>query len=234
MITTEDKIHSIQRTARIAGLLYLLVVPLGVLGIIIPSNLIVTGDAAATAKNLIASESLFRISIVSNLLASVVMIFLVVYLYRLFNSVNKNAARLMVIFVLVAVPISMVNEVSRLAILHILNGTDFQSNFNSEQLQTLSSFFIHLYGIGESIAFIFWGLWLVPLGYLVIKSAYLPKIIGFLLMIACLGYLIDSFASLFDYDINVGLFTGWFELLFLLWLLINGVNVEQLQKQSEK
>lgn len=225
--------NSIKKTARLAGFLYLLVVPLGVFGLYVPSRLIVSGDAATTAKNIIASESLFRLGIVSNLLASVVMILVVLFLYRLLKPVNKNAALLMVLFVLAAVPIAMLTELTHFASLQLLSGADYLTPFTAGQLQALAYQFLRLYGHGSSIAFLFWGLWLLPLGFLVFKSGFLPRILGVLLMIACFGYLTDSFAIFFGYHTNIGLFTGWAEVLFLLWLLIKGVNLEQWEKRAQ-
>ena len=99
--------------ARLAGILYLLVVPLGIFSLFVSSKLSVSGDAGATASNILAFESLFRLGIVSDLLASLVMLAVVLVLYKLFEPVNKNMARLMVIFVLIAVPIVMLNALNQ-------------------------------------------------------------------------------------------------------------------------
>jgi hypothetical protein len=225
--------NSIKKTARLAGFLYLMVVPLGIFGIMyVPSRLIVAGDAAATANNLMASESLFRLAIVSNLLASIVMLLVVLVLYKLLKPVNKNMAWLMVIFVLVAVPIAMLSELTQFTALQLLSGADYLALFTTEQLQAQALLFLRLHDQGSAIAFVFWGLWLFPLGYLVFKSGFLPRILGVLLMIACFGYVIDSFAIFLGYHTNIGLFTGWGEVIFLLWLLIKGVNAEQWEKRA--
>jgi hypothetical protein len=225
--------NSINKTARLAGFLYLLVSLLAIFGILyVPPRLIVPGDAATTAQNLMASESLFRLAIVSDLLASIVMMLVVLVLYKLLKSVNKNMALLMVIFLLVAVPIAMLNKLTQFAALQLLSGADDLTLFTTEQLQALALLFLRLHDHGSSIAFIFWGLWLFPLGYLVFKSGFLPRILGVLLMIACIGYLVDSFAIFLGYEVSIGMFTGWGEVLFLLWLLIKGVNVEQWEKRA--
>lgn len=232
-MSAKEKINSINRTARVAGFLYLLVVPLGVFSIIyVPSRLIVPGDAATTANNIMASEWLFRLGIVSNLLASVIMLLVVLALYKLLSSVNKSIAWLMVIFVLVAVPIAMLSELTYLAALQLMGGANYLALYTREQLQALAFLFLRLHGLGVAIAFIFWGLWLAPLGYLVFRSGFLPRILGVFLMIACLGYLIDSFATFLGYSTDIGMFTGWGELLFLLWLLIKGVDVEKWKKRA--
>jgi len=218
--------------ARLAGFLYLLVVPLGIFGLVVSSTLIVSGDPAATAGNIMASERLFRLGIVSDMLAAIAMLLVVLVLYPLLKPVNRNLALLMVAFLLVGVPISLLNKVNQFAYLQLLSGVDFITGFTTEQLQTLAFVFLRLHSRGANIAFIFWGLWLLPLGYLVFKSGFLPKILGLLLIISCFGYLINSFAIFLGYSVNIGLVSAVGELLFIFWLLIKGVNVEQWKKRA--
>ncbi len=180
--------NPIQKTARITGFLYLLLVPLGIFGIIyIPSILIVPGDIAATVSRIMANGLLFRLSIVSALLVQLVNIFVVVLLYKLLKPVNKNQAVLMVIFLLLGVPIAFINELTHVAVLLLLSGSDylaiFTAIFTVEQVHALVALLLELHGSGIFIAQIFWGLWLFPMGYLVFKSGFLPRIIGIFLMI---------------------------------------------------
>lgn len=231
--------NSINKTARIAGLLYLLMAPFGIFGIMyVPSILIVPGDAATTTNNIITSESLFRSGIVSALIVQILIILLVLVLYKLLKPVNKNHALLMVIFILVSVPITMLNELNQFAALLISSGADYLAVFSAGQLQALVSLFLNLHEYGIFITSIFWGLWLLPMGYLVFKSGFLPRILGILLMIACFGYLIDSFGRLLLSNFETTIvstivgFMLWGELLFPLWLLIKGVNVEQWEKRA--
>ncbi len=219
--------------ARVAGFLYLfanLFAPFTLL--YLPSRFIVRGDAAATAGNIMASESLFRFGIVSNLFNSIANILLVLALYQLLKVVNRNMASLMVIFSLAAVPIAMLNELTQLAVLQLLSGADYLGIFPTDQLHALAYLFLRLHSQGLLIAQIFWGLWLFPMGYLVFKSGFLPRILGILLMIGCFGYVIQSFAAFLGYNVNIIFFTSWGELLLLLWLLIKGVNVEQWEKRA--
>lgn len=219
--------------ARVAGLLYLitnLFAPFTLL--YLPSRFIVSGNAAATASNILASESLFRLGIVLNLFTFIGQIFLVLALYQLLSVVNKNMASLMVIFSLLAVSIAMLNELTQLAVIQFLNKADYLKVFPNDQLQALAYLFLRLHGQGLNIAQIFWGLWLFPMGYLIFKSGFLPRILGVLLMIACFGYVIESFAAFLGYNVSLILFTGWGELFLLLWLLIKGVNVEQWKKRA--
>jgi len=226
--------NSINKTARLAGTLYLLLLPLGILGLIlVQTNLIVQGDAATTASNILASESLFRVSIVSALMVQIVNIFVVLMLYQVLKPVNKNMASLMVIFILLGAPIAMLSEASRFAVLPILHNTEYLAVFTLEQLHSLAYLFLDLHENGIQVASIFWGLWLFPMGYLVYKSGFLPKILGILLIIGCFGYLADFFiVALFPaLNVTVSQFTFIGEITLPLWLLIKGVNVEKWQER---
>jgi hypothetical protein len=162
--------------ARIAGLLYLLVVPLGIFGsLYVPSRLIVSEDAARTADNLTAYESLFRLGIVSDLLAPIVLILVVPALYQLLKPVNKTMALLMVMFLLVGSSIASLNKLNQFASLLLLSDADYLKVFTTNQLQALAFLFLRLHNRGGTIAAIFWGLWLFPMGYLVFKSGFLPR-----------------------------------------------------------
>ena len=222
------------KTARIAGLLYLPPWFLSLLAMILRQSLIVPGDAAATATKIMASESLFRLSMVMDLVVQVVFVWLVLVLYKLLKSVNKNHALLMVILFLVSVPIAMLNMLNQSVVLLLLNGADYLTAFTTDQVQALVPIFLNLHEHGIMIAYIFWGLWLFPLGYLVFKSGFLPRILGIYLMISCFGYLVDfsAFFLLSNSGVAINMLTGWAELLLCLWLLIKGVNVEQWKKRA--
>jgi hypothetical protein len=221
--------------ARVAGLLYLLLVPLGFLGILsVPSTVIVPGNAATTTQNIIAFESGTRLSILAAFAVQIVNILVVLFLYKLFKPVNKDMASLMVIFLLVAVPITILNELNNLAILLLARGADNLKLFSTNQVQALVPLFLQLHASGIKIAGIFWGLWLFPMGYLVFKSGFLPRVLGILLMMGCFGYLVDSvtFFLFPNFGVTVSQFTFIGEILLPLWLLIKGVDVEQWKKRS--
>ncbi len=222
------------KTARTAGFLYLLLAPLGFFGGEYIPSITVPGNAVATVSNIMAHTLLFRLSILSALITPIVTVLVALFLYKLFKSVNKNQAVLMVIFALAALPIAMLNELNHFAVLLLLNGTDYLKVFSVNQLYSQVMFFLDLSHYGAFIAAIFWGLWLLPMGYLVFKSGFLPRIIGILLIIAGFGYVIDSIALFLlpDLNIDISQFTFIGELLMLLWLLIKGVNVEQWEKRA--
>jgi hypothetical protein len=222
------------KTARTAGFLYLLLAPLGFFGGEYIPSITVPGNTVATVNNIMAHTLLFRLSILSALITPIVTVLVALFLYKLLKSVNKNQAVLMVIFALSALPIAMLNELNHFAVLLLLNGTEYLKVFSVDQLYSQVMFFLNLSHYGAFIAAIFWGLWLLPMGYLVFKSGFLPRIIGVLLIIGGFGYIMDS-AALFllpDLKIDVSQFTFIGELFMLLWLLIKGVNLEKWKKRA--
>jgi hypothetical protein len=230
---TKEKMNP-NKIARIAGVLYIPPWILSLVAIFLRQDLIVPGDAAATASNIIASKSVFTLSVVMDLIVQVVFIFLVLYLFKLLKPVHKNQAWVMVVLFLVSVPIAMLNAVNHFAALLLSSGANFLTAFPVDQLHALVPFFLELNEYGIYIAYIFWGLWLFPLGYLVFKSGFLPKIIGIYLMISCFGYLIDFVTFFFipNFGVSINMFTGWAELVLCVWLLIKGVNVEQWEQRA--
>lgn len=235
MMSSIISLNSPQKSARVAGLLYLILAICGGFAeFFVRQRLIVPGDAAATVNNITASESLFRLGFVAELVGQTAFIVLVLVLYRLLKAVNRNQAVLMVTLVVVAVTITCLNMLNQFAALLLLNGGDYLAVFEAEQLQALVLLFLNLHKAGYLIAQVFFGLWLLPLGILVYKSGFLPRIVGALLIVACFGYLIDvvTFSLFPSFEVIVSEFTFIGELLLMLWLLIKGVNVEQWQKRA--
>jgi hypothetical protein len=222
------------RRARLVGLLYFLLVPLAIFGIeYVPSHVGVAGDAAATARNILASESLFRLGIVTTILSHLATdVLWPLVLYQLLKPASRTAAVLMVLLSLLGLPISLLNELNQVAVLLVLHGTVNPGGFTPEQANALAALFLNLHDKGTEIAEIFWGLWLFPYGYLVFKSGFLPRILGILLMIGCFGYLIPSLAGLVYPDLltSLGLLPGLSslgELLVPLWLAIKGLDAKR-------
>jgi hypothetical protein len=124
----------------------------------------------------------------------------------------------------------MLNELNQFAVLFLVHSANSLIEPMAGQLQTMVPLLLNLHQLGISIAGIFWGLWLFPMGYLVFKSGFLPKILGILLIIGGIGYLVDSFAAFLvpNLGVNIAIFTFWGEVLFPLWLLIKGVKEPQL------
>lgn len=218
---------AIKRTARLAGGLYLSLVPLGFFSFVyVPSVLFVRGDAAATSRNIRASEGLFRAGMVSHLISQVVVVFLALALYRLLSSVNKDRAVLMVVLALLCVPISFVSEVNNLAALRLLSGAD-DGGATTTQLHAQAMLFLDLHRSGILMAQVFWGLWMLPLSGLVSSSGFLPRLLAIPVLIAAAGYLADSGAYLLlGVGPTISAFTALGELVLPLWLVIKGVTIE--------
>ncbi|MBL0211665.1 MAG: DUF4386 domain-containing protein [Holophagaceae bacterium] len=224
---------SLQKSARTAGWLYLVLVILGLVNLIyIPSKLIVRGNAAATAQKILESEPLFRFSIASGVVSLVVFLFLALALYRLFKEIDQPLAMLMVILVLVQIPIGFVDEVNQLAVLVLLRGADFLSVFDQPHREALAMLFLKLSGQMTIVTEIFWGLWLFPLGWLVFRSGFLPRFLGVWLIINGVAYVATSFVGMlspqhmeFVSKITFPALLG--ELAFMLWLVLRGARPKQ-------
>ena len=198
----------------------------------VPSVLVVPGDAASTARNIMASEWLFRSGTVSHLIGQTIFIFLVLALYRLLKPVDKNRAVLMVLLALLGVPIAFLNEVHHLGALRLLS-SPADGAFTSTQLQVQAMLFLDMRRSGILLNQVFWGLWLLPLGLLILRSGFLPKLLGILLVIGGVGYVVDWATQLLLPSFpTISQFTFIGELLLPLWLLIKGVNVARWQEAA--
>ncbi|MBP7587946.1 MAG: DUF4386 domain-containing protein [Thermoanaerobaculia bacterium] len=222
---------TIQRKARYAGLLYLLLALTAPLGLMyVPGKLLVDGDATATAELIRASPGLLRAGIASELVHQAIAVFLVLALYRLFRPVDEHQAKLVVILgALVSVPIVFVNVLNEIAALALLGGADYLAVFSRPQLDALAYLFYRLHGKGITVASIFWGLWLLPFGVLVIRSRFIPRLFGYLLWIAGAAYLVDAFVTLVlpQYVEQVSPVTGMLvmaEVPIIFWLAIRGAK----------
>lgn len=226
------KTTSNRSTARIAGVLYLVVVLTGIFSLVyVPSKLIVWDNASLTFDNIVSSQSLFRLGIVSSLTCYTCFLFLPVVLYKLLKPVNENYSKIMVLLAVVSVPISFINIQNKFTALSLVSGSNYLSSFSTDQIQSQVLFYLDQYDNGILIVSIFWGLWLFPFGYLVFKSGILPKILGVLLMLGCFGYLINFLGnSLFSNYSKLGISSyislpaSLGEIGTCLWLLIMGAK----------
>ena len=229
---------STRNPGRFAGLLYVLMSIPGFFALLyVPSKLIVHGNASATASNIAASETLFRLGIVANLISQAGFIFVALALYDLLKGVNPRQAVLMVTLIVVSIPIAFLNEVNAIAALVLVRGPDFLSIFEKPQREAMAMLFLNLHSHGFDVAAIFWGLWLFPLGLLVYRSGFLPRVLGVLLILNGFTYPANSFTSLLlpQYEHIVSRWMmplGFGELVFMFWLLIKGANPEPLAGPS--
>jgi hypothetical protein len=221
---------STKQAARLAGFLYLVLSVLGIYGLIyVPSRLTVHGDAAATARNILASRTFYRSGIVADLVGQALFILVGLVLYRLLKGVNRMQAVLMVILLLIPIPIAFDAEVHHLAVLTILGGSGPAAAFSEAQRIAQMGVALDSYDNGILVAEIFWGLWLFPLGLLIFKSGFLPRTLAVLLFIAGCAYLAEAITWLLlpEYGHMVSKFAGplrSLELLTPLWLLLMGAR----------
>ena len=209
---------SVNRTAKLAGALHLLLVPFGIFSFAyMPVALIARGDAAATLANITASQTLYRGAIISHLASQIVVVFLMMALYRLFAPINRDRTRMFVTLALIGVPISFVAELNQFAILHLVSIDDVTPS------QVVH--FLEMHRAGVLLAQVFWGLWLLILSTLIFSSRCMPVWIGGAVLVGAAGYLFDSlsyFAGVEAATISQFTFAG--ELMLPLRLLAKGLT----------
>ncbi|HKW13143.1 MAG TPA: DUF4386 domain-containing protein [Candidatus Krumholzibacteria bacterium] len=222
---------SIKRQARIAGLLYLLVVITGPFILIyVPNHIFVPGDATATVNNILAHQTLYRASIAAGIFGDVLFMFVVLALYRLLKPVDQTLAVLMAALILVIMPLAFLGIANQLAALQVLrdNG-NFLKVFDKPQRDALSALLITFDMKGILVSEVFWGLWLLPLGMLVYRSRFLPRFLGVWLFLNGIAYVVVSMVGIFDPEhmrivnkIATPVFFG--EMVLMLWLVIFGAR----------
>ena len=228
-----------RRLARIGGGVYLINIVLGFFSIgVIPSLLIVSGDAAATAHNILANELLYRSGIVAHIIILLTNFPLAVIFYELLRVVNRKLSLLVVFFTLVGTAIEGVALLNQFEPLVLLAGGQSLTAFNTQQLQALAYTQIEMQNINFNLPQVFYSFYLLSAGYMVFRSTFLPRAVGVLLTSASLAYLTNSFASflapsfaasLFPYILVPGLIG---EGSICLWLLVKGVNVQRWRERA--
>ena len=225
--------NSTRKTARLAGLLYFVASLVALPGLsFVPGKLFARGEVATTADNLRAHAGFLRLGIGSELVSSVIFVWLVLVLYRLFRPVSEKHARAMALLILLSIPISMVGVLNEVAASLLVAGDNLGA-FGKAQLDTLAYLFMRLHGRGYAVAEIFWGLWLYPFGILVIRSGFIPRFLGYLLLVAPFGYLAGSINSLLlaapsPLLDRIQSILSAAELPIIFWLLIWGAKKESM------
>jgi hypothetical protein len=223
--------HPTVKAARIAGAVYLsMVVTAPFTLLYVPGKLIVRGNASATANNVLAHETMFRLSIIGDLFTAVIFISLGIALYRLLSAVSKTWAMMMFAFVLVSSAVGFLDTLNNVAALILFRGADFLAVFDKGQLNALGYLFIRLQSQGIFMNELFWGLWLFPFGLLVYRSGFLPRFLGLWLMINCFGYVALCVIALlippyYDVAFKWAQPVLFGELAIMLWLLIKGAKI---------
>ena len=221
-------------TARRAGALYFLFMLVAIFSEFALPAFLVSGDAAATARNIAAAGLTYRIGILTGFVTLIMFVFVVVALYELLKDVAKGHAMLMVLLVAIGVAVALANLLIRFAPPVLLSGADYLSVFTKPQLDALVLASLRLHGSGAAVATAFWGLWLFPFGILVIKSGFLPRLLGVMLLVAGVAYLTSSVTAMVvpEYSRVVSrfmmpLYLGEMPVIF--WLLIKGAKAPQPQ-----
>jgi hypothetical protein len=197
--------------------------------IYVPSQTIVGGDAVATANKILRNEFIFRTGIINDLFSATICIFLLFALYKLFEQVNKRQALIMVALLFVTIPVTFIMDGFSIASLMIIKG-EVLKTFELSQRQDLAMLFLKINSYGSLTLEMFWGLWLLPFGYLVYKSGFIPRVIGIFLILNGVAYIIPSFVSLLFPDYRTIMtplaipFLILGEISITLWLLIKGVK----------
>jgi hypothetical protein len=221
---------STKNPGRFAGLLYVLTSTVGFFAMgYVPGKIIVHGNAAATASNIAAHETLFRLGIAGQLIGQAGFIFVALALFDLFKGVNRRHASLMVTLIVVSIPIAFLNEVNSIAALVLVRGADFLSILDKTQREALAMLFLRLHFQGLVVAEIFWGLWLFPLALLIYRSRFLPRFLGVWLTLAGFAWVILCLTGILSpqfydkvYSYSQPAIIG--EIAFMLWLLIKGAK----------
>lgn len=224
--------------AKMAGVLWLMTILMGSFGVSVGRRFVVSGEAAATATNIMANESLFRLSFVADLVAALCYVGVTVLLYELLKPVNRSLSLLAAFFGLWGVTIGGAYYLSRLVPLVLLGGDPYLSAFTTSQLQAMALMSLKLHVLGFNISMVLFGLQCFIVGCLIVRSTFLPRILGVLLVIAGLGYMISSFttflsppfgAQMWPFSLPAGV-VG--EGSLTLWLLVRGVNVPRWKERA--
>tara|TARA_R110002167_G_scaffold128570_9_gene310928 strand:+ start:4613 stop:5305 length:693 start_codon:yes stop_codon:yes gene_type:complete len=229
------------KNARLSGLIYLVLIISGIIGLAyIPSQLINRDSTSDTVANLTHSEMLFKLGILSEIICFISFLFLALSLYNLLKEVNKNVAKLMVVFIIISVSMSFVNILNKFSVLTLLHQAEYMKDMSPDYIASQIMLYLDFYANGNKLVAIFWGLWLFPFGYLVYKSGFLPKILGIFLMLGCFGYLVEFvgpflFSSYRDYEVLgtiIGIPSPIGEFGICLWLLIMGTKKFTIKKTA--
>ncbi len=225
-----------QLYARIGGILYLILIIVGMISVLfVRDKLIVSLNAEATANNIQHSQFLWRIGIACDLIMHVLDIPIMLIIYVLLKPTSKNLALLALLFNLIQTAVLVANKLNLLIPLFLLDNANYLKTFDAQQLHTLLYTSLKAHDFGFGLGLIFFGCVCLTNGYLIIKSGYFPKLIGVLLQLAGICYLINNFTLILAPLVAGKLFPFLMfpvfiaELTFAFWLTIKGVNIPKWQ-----
>ena len=222
--------YSLKKEARLAGFFYLLCVLTGIYAMVyLPSKVDMNGSAGEVANHIISNEFIFRVGILTRLVSSIPWVLLSLSLYRLMKGVNGFQAKLMFAWMALSVPIGFIAESMNISALMIAKG-ELLKSLDVVQRSEYAFLFLKLHGYITSVSELFWGLWLLPFGFLIYKSGFIPRILGVLLFLGGVSYIIEwvIFLAFPAYESSISsyrmLFGSVGEISIMLWLLIKGVK----------
>jgi hypothetical protein len=222
---------SLKRTARIAGLWYL-GFTLGPFYLLyVPSQTVVRNDAAATAARVLAHETLYRWGMLAESLGAFIFVGLGLALYRLFEDVDRHRARQLVALVLVSAALGLVTLVFNASALMVFRGGGAFAGLDSQTREAIGMLLIRMHGQANSINETFWGFWLLPFGWLVMRSRFLPRWLGYWLVLDGIAWVTVGMSWFLAPDLTDALFrylqpVFFAEMVAMLWLLIVGAKEE--------
>jgi uncharacterized protein DUF4386 len=237
-MTARFRRESPVRQARIAGALWLLCIVAGVGGFIAGAPLIVANDEAATAANILANESLYRLGFVANLISGLSYVGVTLFLYYVLKPVSRSLSLLAAFFGLAGVAIGGAAWVSQITPLVLLHGDQYLSAFTTNQLQAMSMVALKLQLQVFFLGMVFFGIQCILMGYLVAQSTFLPRLLGVLLGIGGTSYVIASFANFLIPSFGARLIPLIMPVALIgegsltVWLLVKGVNIQRWQEQA--
>src|SRR3989475_4493651 len=228
-----------QLYARIGGVLYLIIIVVGLLcEAFVRRRLSVAGNAAATAANVMSHESLWRFHIAAEIFLLICAVALLLILFVLLRPVSRDLALLAVFFNLVSIGIEAATTMYLLEALFPLGNAGYLKAFTPEQLYAMATLSLKSHGYGFGVSLLFFACFCLIVGYLIFRSGYLPKTIGVLMQIAGVCYLTNSFALILSAAVANRLFPAILvpaligEVSLCLWLLVKGVNVEKWEEKA--
>ncbi len=219
-----------RRQARLAGLLYFLVALIAPYGLmVVPAKLLVSGNAQATAQRIAANPDVLHLGIATELVHQTIEVFMVLVLYQLFKPVHRMLARQMLVLGLVPIPMVFLNVLGEVAASLFADGPSWLHAFDRAQLDALALLCLQLHAHGLQLAAVFWGLWLLPLGLLSLRSGFIPRVFGVSVIVAGTGYVLGAMTDLVAPQLQSALAMPAFvmelgEPAMILWLLPGGAT----------
>lgn len=218
------------RQARLAGLLYVLVALIAPYGLmVVPAKLIVPGDAHETALRIAANPGALHLGMATELVHQAIEVFMVLVLYQLFKPVQRMLARQMLVLGLIPIPMVFLNVLAEVAAGLFADAPAWLHAFDRAQLDALALLAMQLHAHGLQLAAFFWGLWLLPLGLVMLRSGFIPKVIGWCAIAASAGYVLGAGADILAPGLQAAVATPAFVLqvcepVMILWLLLGGAT----------